>query len=355
MNEGTSNLIRLGLILLSSFLIVGGAIAGGRWFAGWIGELGVERAPDVPPGQPVEVVVPTGASGQQIGDLLASLGVVDSSAVFEEAARTAEATEDLKAGTYQLTTGMDPSAVVAALVEGPFVETYWITVPEGLRVEEIMERIATQSSMSVAELTSALSSGRVQSSLRPPDAGSSLASWEGLLFPDTYQLARNWTAEEVLTVMARTIEERYAAVEWSQGPAAELTPTERLVVASIIESETRLDRDRPLVARVIFNRIDAGMPLQIDATVLYAIGVRGRSPTAQELETESPYNTYLFSGLPPTPISAPGAAALVSVAEPAEGDYLYFVLTGADGSHSFTSDYEEFLRWRDEAREQGLF
>ncbi|MFQ5967198.1 MAG: endolytic transglycosylase MltG [Acidimicrobiia bacterium] len=352
---GVGSLLRPALIAVTAVVVVGGAVLGARWMAGWVDRLGGPEAPAVPPGQPVEVEVPTGASAQQIGDLLTEVGVVSSRSDFEAATREAGASQALKAGTYQLTTGMQPEAVVAVLVEGPVIETYWITVPEGLRTEEILGRVAAQSHMTIGELAGALSSGDVASALRGPDAADDLASWEGLLFPDTYQMARNWSAAEVLEVLVLTMEQNFSQVDWANTRADSLTPYERLIVASLVESETRLDRDRPLVATVILNRLDAGMPLQIDATVLYALGVRGRSPTPSELEIDSLYNTYIYPGLPPTPISAPGAASLAAVAAAVEADYLYFVLTGSDGSHSFTSDYEEFLRWKEEAQEQGLF
>ena len=352
---GIGSLFRRAVIVVSAALIVGGSILGARWLAGYVDRLGGPPAPAVPAGQAVEVVIPPGASAQQIADLLTSVAVVGSRSEFEDAAREAGALLSLKAGTYELTTGMEPRMVVTQLVAGPVVETYWITVPEGLRAEEILSRVAAQSDLSLASLAGALTSGQVESTLHSPASVGTLESWEGLLFPDTYQLSRDWSAAEVLSVLTETMEIRYSELDWDQGRAAELTPYERLIVASIVEAETRVDADRPLVATVIFNRLEAGMPLQIDSTVLYGVGARGRAPTSDDLEADSAYNTYLYPGLPPTPISAPGAASLAAVASPADGDYLYFVLTDVDGSHSFTSDYEEFLRWKEESKEKGLF
>ncbi|HEY5578475.1 MAG TPA: endolytic transglycosylase MltG, partial [Acidimicrobiia bacterium] len=261
---------------------------------------------------------------------------------------------ELKAGTYRLTSGMNPASVVEILVVGPSVDTFWITIPEGLRISEMLEHIASQSSLSVADLEAVLTSGSVTSTLRPSGAPRDLGSWEGLLFADTYQLARNWTASDVLNLLTRTMEERYGVVEWSDPRLEELEAYQRLVAASVIEAETRVDSDRPLVAAVILNRLEAGMPLQMDATVLYGLGVRGRGPTLDELEVDTPYNTYLHTGLPPTPIGAPGTASLEALANPADADYLYYVRTGLDGSHSFTANYDEFLRWKQEAEAKGL-
>ena len=126
-------------------------------------------------------------------------------------------------------------------------------------------------------------------------------------------------------------------------------------MASIIEGETRVDADRPQVASVIVNRLSVGMPLQIDATILYALDARGIGLTLADLEVASPYNSYTNLGLPPTPIGTPGKASLEAAASPPETDFIYYVLTSADGSHSFTDDYNQFLRWKDQAKSEGLF
>ena len=125
-------------------------------------------------------------------------------------------------------------------------------------------------------------------------------------------------------------------------------------MASLIESEAGTDEDRPLIASVIYNRLRRGMPLQIDATVLYALGERGRPPTLEELEFESPYNTYVVNGLPPTPIGVPGARSIEAVVTPADTDYLFYVLTSEDGSHSFFSDYDGFLVAKQQADALGI-
>jgi UPF0755 protein len=323
--------------------------------AGWASSLGEPAAPAIVAGIPVAIEIPRGASAREIGDLLAQSGVVSSRRGFEAALRSADAAEALKAGSYQLETGMDPETVVQILLAGPVVEAYSITVLEGLRLSELLETIASQSPFGTEELERVLRSGAVRSSLLAPAAVDELTRWEGMLFPDTYRVAEGAAAVQVLQMLAATMEERYEEIDWSNPRVAAFSPYERVIVASIIEAETRVDDDRALVATVIYNRLEAGMRLQVDATVLYGLGVRGRYPTAEDLQIESPYNTYLYAGLPPTPIGAPGAASLAAAAHPAEGDYLYYVLTGADGSHSFTSDYEEFRRWVREAKEKGRF
>lgn len=355
-SSGDSPLLQMAMIGAAVVVAVLGAIVGARWLADRVSGLsGDQEASGIPPGQAVTMEIIQGWSAPQIAQALAEVGVVSSSAAFESAVEDADAANDLQAGSYELVTGMSARAVVAALVAGPVIETFWLTLPEGLRVEEILDRLADQTPHTRGDLVEALLSGTVRTSLRLSQAGDELQAWEGLLFPDTYQFAVAASAADILQRLADTAERRFEAIDWSHPRAASLSPHERVTVASIIEAETRVDRDRALVATVIYNRLDQGLALQIDATVLYALGVRGRPLTAEDLEVDSPYNTYRVAGLPPGPIGAPGADSLRAASAPAEGDYLYYVLTGEDGSHSFTDDFDEFRRWAEEAREKGLF
>jgi UPF0755 protein len=131
-----------------------------------------------------------------------------------------------------------------------------------------------------------------------------------------------------------------------------LTPYQLLIVASMIEREAKVDADRPRIAAVIYNRLAAGRRLEVDATVQYA--VRHTRLTARDLQSRSPYNTYLHTGLPPTPIAAPGEAAIRAALQPADGDWIYYVLASKDGAHKFTDNYQQFLRLKAEAKAKGL-
>jgi UPF0755 protein len=133
-----------------------------------------------------------------------------------------------------------------------------------------------------------------------------------------------------------------------------LTPYEVVVVASMIEAEAKVPEEKPMMARVIYNRLGLGMSLGIDATVIYALGERTDQLTRSDLEVESPFNTRRYPGLPPTPIGSPGRASLEAALNPAEGEWLYYVLTDEDGRHYFTEDYDDFLRAQEESRDKGL-
>jgi UPF0755 protein len=172
-----------------------------------------------------------------------------------------------------------------------------------------------------------------------------LRDWEGLLFPDTYEFASDATMEDVLNKMAATTVERVGAIDWTYLEEKGLTPYDGIVMASLIEREVAVEDDRPLVASVIFNRLDAGMRLQFDATVVYALGgLPDGGLTFADLEVDSPYNTYLIDGLPPTPISGVRVSSLRAAAAPAETEYLFFLTTDETGKMTFATTFEEFLQ-----------
>ncbi len=342
-----------GFVLL--VVILGGAYFGARQLADWVGGLGgvsdVTAPPDIEPGLPVSVEIPAGSAARQIGVILAEAGVVDSAAQFELAARTSDAAERLQAGKYDLETGMANDVVIDLLLEGPVIETFRVIVREGLWIEEIFDEIARQTEFSAAEVQAAL--GEVESSLLEGPATDPV-SWEGLLFPDSYDFVLDAVPTDILQRLADTMEQRVADIDWSVLESNQLTVYQGIIVASLIEAEAGLDDDRPLISSVVFNRLNMPMVLGIDATVIYALGERGKSLTQSDLEVDSPYNTRRFAGLPPTPIGAPGRRSLEAAAAPADTDFLYYVLTSASGEHSFTASYDEFLAWKAQAQNDGL-
>jgi UPF0755 protein len=339
--------------LVIATLVIG--VFGMRWLAGTVSDaIGADDGPVIEPGVAVEVEVPSGASAAEIARLLSEAGVVDSAIEFERHVRNTGMSNRLIAGRYDLTTGMGVEEAAAALSEGPAEgDVFRITVIEGLTVNQMLDSIARQTEFTFAEMSAALLDGSVTSSLLPRPVDE-LADWEGLLFPDTYEFASNVRPSEILETLAATAEARVASVDWSDLEARGLTTYEGVIIASMIEREAAIDDERPIIASVIFNRLDADMLLQIDATVVYALGGGSRVLTLDDLEVESPYNTYLNPGLPPTPIAGPRLASLRAAAGPAETDYLYYVLADSDGNHAFTADFDEFLEFQQQAREDGI-
>jgi UPF0755 protein len=351
-----SRLGRLGaiiaIVIVAGVAVVGGASYLGRQVGGALGNSGGSDGVDVEPGLDVEVVIPTGASAQDIAAILAGQGVVASATQFEAAVRTAGAAGELKAGTYQLVTGMDSSDVLAALREGPLIDAFRVTIREGLRVTEMIEILAENTSLPEEDFVAALEDREVTTELVELPDSPGLQDWEGLLFPDTYEFSQSASAVEILQRMASTMEERVQSVDWSVLEEEGYDTYQGIIIASLVEAEVRVGDERPLVSSVIHNRLAEEMLLQIDATVLYALDTR--SPEDFDAEVDSPYNTYQVTGLPPTPIASPGLASLEAAANPADTDYLYYVLSSPDGSHTFSANLDDHNAAVRQAREDGV-
>jgi peptidoglycan lytic transglycosylase G len=301
---------------------------------------------EVPPGQPVRVTIASGQSSVQIGRTLRDAGVIDSVNRFRDVAEERGLDGLLKPGAYDLTTGMDLDAVLDILAKGPKVGVPF-TIPEGFTVAQIVDRIAATREFSRAELARALRSKDLIVKYRPRGE----TRLEGLLFPDTYAIEPDDSAVEVIQAMLDQLEVVLSGYELSSAPQR-LSPYEVLVVASMIEREAKVAEDRPMVAAVIYNRLQKDMPLQIDATVEYAVG--HSRLTAADLRSRSDYNTYVHTGLPPTPIASPGEASIRAALQPADGDWLYYVIADENGRHAFTASYDEFVRLKAEAKAKGL-
>lgn len=343
--------------LAVAIAVIAGMIGFGRVAADRISGIRIGEpdavATDVEPGIERTINVPPGSSARDIASLLVDARVVGSAGDFETAVRSRGVSNLLQAGDYVFETGMTVDAAIDVLLEGPVFDTYRLIVREGLRVSEVLEAVAEQSEFDVPALQTALESGQVTSEYLPAEV-EGLVAWEGLLFPDTYEFFADATAVEILQRLSDEFTRNMAALDFTIPEERGLSKYEVVVMASMIESEAQLNSERPTVSSVLYNRLEQGIALQIDATVLYALGERRTGLTLADLEVDSPYNTYLVAGLPPTPIAVPGLASLVAATRPEQTDYLYYVLTSTDGSHSFTSDYNEFLRLKDQAKADGI-
>ncbi len=306
----------------------------------------------VEPGLDVEVTVPPGASARQIASLLAEAGVIESANEFELTVRDQGIANQLRAGNYRLITGMEIDEVLPRLLQGPIADAYRVTIPEGLRVTEIIDVLVDASGLPRGDFETALTQGGVLSELRTMPAAPTLTDWEGLLFPDTYEFLRESTAARILQVLTDTMEERVASVNWTALNETGFDIYQGMVVASLIESEVKVADERPLVSSVIYNRLREGMPLQIDASVLY--GLNTRDPGDFNNESESPYNLYKYPGLPPTPIGAPGRSSLEAAADPAASEFFFYVLSTPEGGHAFAETYDEHLANIERSRQAGI-
>ena len=319
-------------ILLGAFLLV--AVGG---FA-YIRSIGVNASSD--PGKKVELVIPSGSTSSSIGALLEKKGVIESALGFRIAAYLEGGAEDIQAGRYEIPTGLSANDALATLLdEGPIVEFVTVTFPEGSWLVDFARILEKNTHISGKEFLALATTGKVESKYRPPDVD----TMEGLLFPSTYQIVEDDDAASVARRMAEEFEKQADAAGLERAESLGVTPYEAITIASMIEAEAQLDEERPMVARVIYNRIEEGMTLGIDATVQYAIGEHKEELTASDLEVDSPYNTRKFAGIPPTPIGAPGLASLEAAVQPADGPWLYYVLNDCEGRHAFSESYDEFL------------
>ena len=300
-----------------------------------------------PTGEPIRFEVPSGASFSSVVDTLESRGIIASGGRFTMYARLTRADREIRSGRYALRPGESFGEILTALTEGR-VLTEAITVPEGYRLDQISGRVSAitgQDSVAVAAV------------LAGADA---VARWgvpgptlEGYLFPDTYRFAAGVPVSEVVTTMV----ERYRSV-WTQERAARrgaigMSERQVMTLASIIQAEARRVEEMPRIASVYHNRLQRGMLLQADPTVIYALGgYRERLLFAAiDSVAESPYNTYAQAGLPPGPIGAPGEAAIDAALWPAQESYLYFVAR-PDGTHIFTRSLTEHNQARVAARRE---
>jgi UPF0755 protein len=286
------------------------------------------------------VTVPAGASTTTIGDTLVDAGVVRDPTTFSAARwRTGEARR-LKAGDYRVDHPMSARDVIGKIARGD-VDQLSVTFREGLTLTE-MAAIAAASQIGTAEefLRAARDTSAIQ------DLDPSARDLEGYLFPDTYLVPRRTDAARLVAIMVARFKEVFTPALREAASRNGMTTRQFVTLASIVEKETGAAEERPTVAAVYRNRLKVKMGLQCDPTVIYALQKAGRyngNLRREDLEFDSPYNTYRYAGLPPGPIAAPGRASLEAVANPADVTYLYCVSRN-DGTHAFASSLDEHNR-----------
>jgi UPF0755 protein len=334
-------------------LLVIGAIGGA---AAWGVFAGIDRVQDMFAGPEdysgegqgsVLVEVEEGDSVSMIGANLEAEDVVASAEAFTEAAAGNPDANTIQVGFYELRREMSASAALDVLVDPDNLVQSQVTVPEGLRVSDALQTLAKGTDIPLKQFQAAIKRDKAIGLPEYADGNP-----EGYLFPATYAVPPNASAEDVLAMMVDRWRQAADKVDL-EGAAEELgyTPGELMTIASLVESEVNRAEDRGKVARVIYNRLETDATdgkLQIDATVNYALGRDlGLALTSEDLQVDSPYNTRRYPGLPPGPIESPGEAAMEAAVNPADGDWVYYVTVNLDtGETKFTDDYDEFLRFK---------
>ena len=332
------------LPLLLAAILLFGVVYGAYWLVGAV--FGGGEATE----EPVTVVVEQGDTLASVAEKLDEAGVIGSSSIFELEARVGGNATEIKPGEYSFVPGQDGDEILETLSSGESGSTFEVTLPEGLTLEQTAQKVAERGGVSAGEFEAAARETDYDYAFLENPA---IETTEGFLFPKTYEFEGSVTVEQIVDrllqqYLMETQSLDFAATE----ERLNLTEYEILTTASLIEEEAAGPEEQPVIASVIYNRIRAGMPLQVDATILYALGESKERLSLEDLEVDSPYNTYKNTGLPPGPIASPGRDAIKAALEPADTDYLYYVLKPDGGEHFFTDDYGEFLEAKAETEEE---
>lgn len=285
-------------------------------------------------GPEVTVTIPEGATGYQAGRILAENGLVEHELFVRAAIKLDKRPLIVKHGTYVLNRGLSPTQLLDKLREGPkpsAVDQNKVTVPEGLSIAQAAQLFEDPIAFQEAAADPALIA----------ELGFDVPSLEGFLMPNTYFFEKKPTEREVVERMVKQFQEEWEKLVSSIPDAAGQDPLKIVTIASLVEEEAKVDEERPLVAAVIYNRVEQNIPLGLDATLQFALNKYGQRMLDKDKEVDSPYNTYLHVGLPPGPICSPGIKSMRAALQPAEEDYLYFV-SNADGrTHTFSKTLTE--------------
>jgi len=332
---------RISLLIL--FLALGGIAAGlvlaSRHYEGCKGAAEVAR-------RDVSFTVDDGATAEQVVDGLAAERVIPCGGFLGNLLmRGTGRSGDIRAGTYALTTGMTLDDAVEVLTTPPTqVPTADVLIPPGYRITQIADAVEEALGIPADEFLARVEQGTFD---LPPELPAD-APLEGFLWPETYRIPTRDDAGAVIQRLLDQFSEETAGLPWEQAESLGVTPYELVVIASMIEKEAAVQRDRPLIAGVIYNRLREGMALGIDATLLYDDPTPDGELSTADIETDGPYNTRMREGLPPTPIASPYLWSLRAALNPADTPYFYYVLCGDDGAHRFAVTYDEHLANVDE-------
>ncbi|MFN2556948.1 MAG: endolytic transglycosylase MltG [Nitriliruptorales bacterium] len=327
------------IILIVALVVVAAGLATVAWAMS--GEPGA--------GEPVTIEVDRGASASAVAGELEERGVVRSALAFRLKAQSRGLDRELRAGRYQLETGLSVDETIDRLLSGPDQPmAIRFTIPEGLTVGETLERLAAQTPYAVEDYRAVLDARAIELPdwVATPSSGAR-EPYEGLLFPETYEERPGAPPQAILQRMVGQLEKVVSSLPDEVVAGAVARGQDRyqaLIIASLVEEEAKIPQERPTIAGVIYNRLAAGRSLEIDASVIYALGTHTNRVTIQDLQVDSPYNLYRNPGLPPTPIAAPGAASIRAAFQPAQHDFLYYVRIDEAGRHVFSRTFEEHKR-----------
>lgn len=323
-------------LLYILLLVMVAAVAGIAFLPSYLSVTSIE--------EPIEITIPKGATMNHVTEQLYEKGIIRNKLWFKYQAKNNQVDRSIKPGTYVITPDFTFEKIFELLIKGNVEVPVVLTIPEGWTLYQIAERVESMGFGTVDEFIEAT---KEYHSTNNYDFSTDrlFFEMEGYLYPDTYHFTASQGVKDVVNRLAKTMEDQFTAAYLQRADELGLTKHQVLTIASLIEREAYHDGERAAISGVIYNRINKGMLLQIDATVIYAVG-EGKEHINRvlysHLESQNPYNTYVHAGLPPGPIAAPGKASIEAALYPESHDFLYYVL-GQDG-HVFGKTYEEHLK-----------
>lgn len=330
--------LNLGWKKWTAIAVVAAVLLGAGLFLAFGTSHTIERS-DRDAGENIYMVVKPGTTASEISDRLMQLGVIDTRLRFWWLMKLQGDASKFKTGTYAFTPHMDEQAVLDKLVAGDTTVVKF-TIPEGFGIKEIAKRLADEGLVDEQEfLAEAKDFAPYDYMKKRPNVRYAA---EGYLFPDTYVIHSDVSAEGIMKMMAEDFDTRLTPALRQQAAAKGLSIHDLITLASLVEKEARYDEDRPIIAQVFFKRLQMGMPLQSDTTLQYLMAGPKEDVSIEDTKIDSPYNTYQHEGLPPGPIASPGMKSILAVLNPANTDYLYFV-ADRQGHNHYSQTYDEHL------------
>ncbi|TCO79080.1 endolytic transglycosylase MltG [Marinisporobacter balticus] len=297
--------------------------------------------------QGIMVKIPKSASTTKIAKILKENNVINSDITFRILSKMAKTDGKMQAGEYLLKENMDAREIIDILVNGDTVkDMIKFTIPEGFELKQIIERLEGKGLINKDQFIEVANYGDFDYKFLK-DIPKGENRLEGFLFPDTYEIANNATEKEIIVKMLNRFDDIFIDDYYKRVKELNMRINEIITLASIIEREAKLDKERPLVSGVFYNRIKKDMKFQSCATVQYVLGERKPKLSNKDIAIDSPYNTYKYYGLPPKPIASPGKPSIEAALYPKESEYLYFVVS-KNGEHHFSKTYKEHLRAKNE-------
>lgn len=291
----------------------------------------------------INLEIPAGSSSKTIGKILEENDLIRNQWVFLLRAKALDTDSYLKAGQYKLSKSMDLDTIINSLIKGgKSGNTISFTIPEGYEIKDIARKLDKEGIVNSDKFLKLAGNKEYFEEefefLKQIDDGQSL---EGFLFPSTYEIFEYQKEEDVIKKMLQAFENLYEKAIKTKIEDMDFDLNDIITLASIVEREAKLDQERTIISAVFHNRLKTNMNLQSCATVQYILGERKEVLSIAETRIDSPFNTYINNGLPPSPIASPGEKSLIAAINPDDVDYLFFRLKDDDGSHVFTRTFQE--------------